>query len=251
MLNRLSSLVGPLSPRSPQDVVTRGLVVRLETGRKGSYPESGTTWTDLTGGNDGTLSGPTWSSTDGGIFDFDGSNDIVTITHDSNISLSTSAQRTVQVWVKFDALPASPKRTILLAKLSGNFSFDGYWAGIDSAGKAVCATNGTSVSKTTTSASSISIDTWYLYTFISQITSTTNTTKVYINDTEYISTSHGSDGYSESNNFLLGYFPTPHTGLSTEAYLDGKVGACHIYNRGLSLDEIKQNFNAQRSKYGV
>jgi hypothetical protein len=46
------------------------------------------TWTDETGnGNNATVNGATWLSTDGGIFDFDGSNDNISIPHNSSISL--------------------------------------------------------------------------------------------------------------------------------------------------------------------
>ena len=38
-----------------------------------SYPGSGTTWTDIMGGVEGTINGATWNSN--GYFDFDGSND--------------------------------------------------------------------------------------------------------------------------------------------------------------------------------
>lgn len=209
-------------------------------------------WNDETGnGNNATISGPTWSSTDGGLFDFDGINDIITIPHNSNLSLSTTTQKTIQMWVKFDNLPASPNRMVFFSKLSSNFAFDGYWGGVYFDGTTVVATNGTSISKTTYSTSTISINNWYLFTFISQITSTANTTKVYINETEYTSTFHGSDGYSESNVLTLGYFSSPTTGLGQGVYLNGKVGAVYFYKKGLSVAEISQNYNATKGRFGL
>lgn len=232
-------------------IVTDGLVLYLDAANTKSYPRSGTTWIDLSGnGNNGTIDGATWSAENNGIFDFNGSSNTVSITHNSALSFTTTGQKTIQVWVKFDALPAlNTQGQPVFGKLSSNFNFDGYWGGLYSnTGNTRVVTNGTAISKTTDSTSNpIVIDTWYLYTFISQITSTANTTKVYINSTEVSSTAHGSDGYSESNPLYLGYIGT---GVSSP-YLNGKISSCLFYTKGLSVKEIIQNFNATRGRFGV
>ena len=86
-----------------------------------------------------------------------------------------------------------------------------------------------------------------MFTFISQITSTSNTTKVYINQTEYVTAAHGSDTYSETNPLYLGYIGS---GVGS-VYLDGKIGACYFYTKGLNTTEISQNFNATKTRYGL
>jgi hypothetical protein len=209
-------------------------------------------WLDETiNGNNGTISGATWLATDGGIFDFDGINDTISIPHNINLSLNTTTQKTIQVWVKFDTSPTGSNRSILFSKLSGGFNFDGYFGGINISNQSVVVTNGTSIAKTTISTSGISLNTWYLFTFISQITNTADSTKVYINDVEYSSTFHGTDGYSEANPLTLGYMPAPLAGLGLIQYLDGKIGACYFYTKGLSVAEISTNFNSTKSKYGL
>lgn len=240
---------GKISVEQSSNLVSANLFMHLDASNSSSYPGSGTTWTDLTGnGNHGTISGATWSSTDGGIFDFDGTNDSVQIAHNSTLSLSTSVQKTIQVWVKFDALPALNAQIPVFGKLSSSFSFDGYWGGLFSnSGVVRCVTNGTSAQRVSNSTSTISIDNWYLFTFISQITSTSNTTKVYINNTEYITAAHGTDGYTESNPLYLGYIGA---GVGSP-YLNGKIGACYFYNKGLSASEVSQNFDATKSKFGI
>ena len=92
----------------------------------------------------------------------------------------------------------------------------------------------------------VNINTWYLFTFMSQITGTANTTKVYINTTEYISTAHGNDGYSENNPLYLGYIGAGVGSL----YLNGKIGACYFYTSGLSLSDITTNFDNTKSRFG-
>ena len=238
--NATSSRFATVSP-----IVTDSLFMELDA----SNYTSGV-WTDETGnGNNATINGATWESTDGGIFDLDGINDTISIPHKSSLSLSTSQQRTIQVWVKFDTLPSlNTQGQPVFGKLSSSFGFDGYWGGLYSTGsKTRAVTNGTGVQKITDSTLNVTTGTWYLYTFISQITSTANTTKVYINETEYISTAHGSDSYSETNPLYLGYIGA---GVSSP-YLKGKIGACYFYTKGLSSAEVSQNFNATKSKYSL
>lgn len=225
-------------------LITDGLFVKLDA----SNYTSGS-WSDETGnGNDATINGATWSSTNGGIFDFDGINDTISIAHNSSLSLSTSVQKTVQVWVKFDSLPALNNQVPVFGKLSSSYNFDGYWGGLFSNGGVVrCTTNGTSTQRISNSTLTITTNVWYLFTFISQITSTANTTKVYINTTEYISAAHGTDGYAESNPLYLGYIGSGVGSL----FLDGKIGACYFYTKGLSLSDITTNYNATKTRYGL
>jgi hypothetical protein len=238
-----------LTPTPSTSVVLSGLVTdNLFMKLDASNYTSGT-WSDETGnGNNATINGATWSSTDGGIFDLDGSNDTISVPHVSDLSLTTTGQKTVQVWVKFDTLPALNTQIPVFGKLSSASGFDGYWGGLFSNGGVVrCVTNGTAVQRISTSTSTITTNTWYLFTFISQITSTSNTTKVYINNTEYITAAHGSDSYGETNPFYLGWIGS---GVSS-LYLNGKIGACYFYTKGLNTSEILTNFNATKTRYGL
>ena len=231
------------------EIVRDSLFMHLDASNPSSYSGSGSTWTDLTGnGNNGTINGATWSSADGGLFDLDGVNDNIQISHNSSLSLSTSASRTIQVWVKVDALPALNVQVPIIGKLSSGFAFDGYWAGMFSnSGIIRSVTNGTGVQRISNSTLTVTTDTWYLFTFISRITSTAGSTKVYINDIEYISTAHGSDGYSELNPLYLGWIGSS---IGSQ-YLNGKIGACYSYTKSLSSTEISTNFNSTKSRFGL
>jgi hypothetical protein len=68
-----------------------------------------------------------------------------------------------------------------------------------------------------------------------------------LNENEIASTAHGNDGYSESNPLYLGFIGT---GVSS-LYLNGKIGACYFYTKGLTPLEISTNFNGTKSKYGL
>ena len=69
------------------NIIRNGLVLALDAASKNSYPGTGTTWTDLSGNNNnGTLiNSPTFSSTNEGIFIFNGTT--------QNISLPSSLTR--------------------------------------------------------------------------------------------------------------------------------------------------------------
>ena len=232
-------------------IITSNLIMQLDASDPASYPGTGTTWFDISGNsNNGTINGATYLATNGGIFDFDGSSNQVQIADNANLRLSTTQQRTIQVWVRFDALPAVNTQRPVFGKLSSSFAFDGYWGGLFSnAGAVRAVTNGTGIQRISTTASPllVTIDTWYLFTFISQITSTAGSTKVYINDQEWVSTAHGSDSYNESNPLYLGWIGSGVGAL----YLDGKIGAAYFYDAGLSLADVTANFNATKTRYGL
>ena len=226
------------------DIVTDNLFMKLDA----TNYVSGSWLDETANGNNATINGSTWLSTDGGIFDLNGSSNTISIPHTSQLSLNTSVQKTIQVWVKFDTLPNLNEQVPVFGKLSSSFNFDGYWGGLFSNGGIVrCVTNGVGTQRMVNSTLTISINTWYLFTFISIINSTTGSTKVYINETEYISTQHGTDGYSESNTLYLGWIGS---GVGS-SYLNGKIGACYFYTKGLTTGEISTNYNATKSKYGL
>ena len=61
-------------------IITDGLVLCLDAANKRSYPGAGTVWTDLVGGNDGTLpNGHTFDKNLGGQITLDGTDDLVSI----------------------------------------------------------------------------------------------------------------------------------------------------------------------------
>lgn len=239
------SIVVP-SPAAPAStIIADNLFAQLNAS---NYGGSGNWLDETVNGNNGTINGATWSNTDGGLFDFDGSNDNISFAHNASLSLTTTSQRTIQVWVKFDVLPALNAQVPVFGKLSSGFGFDGYWGGLFSnEGKVRAVTNGTGAQKVSDSTLTVNINTWYLMTFVSQITSTAGTTKVYINETEYVSNAHGADTYSESNPLYLGYIGD---GVSS-LYLNGKIGAMYFYTKGLSASDVSTNFNATKARFGL
>jgi len=89
-------------------IITQNLVLCLDAGNIKSYPGSGTTWTDVIGGDNGTLTnGPTYSN---GNIVFDGIDDYVSSV--SNLTLGGSFS--ISLWLKHSNTNVTQERYITL-----------------------------------------------------------------------------------------------------------------------------------------
>jgi hypothetical protein len=96
----------------------------------------------------------------------------------------------------------------------------------------------------------LSLNTWYLATFTTSFDGTNTTMKIFTNGTE---TATGTFSGAQNNfagvNFMVG---DGNNGSNASWYpFKGTVDSVKVYNRTLSADEILQNFNAARGRYGV
>lgn len=217
---------------SGPEIVNDGLVLLLDAANPRSYPGTGTTWFDLSGnGNNAALiNGPTYSNTNNGIFTFDGSNDYATATP----TTPGTSNYAIGVWVyKFN-----------------NTSNDYIWdfganggtlsAGTDVGGYGFRYYNGSVSNSLYTNGPIPNINEWYNVT----ISRSSFVTSMYVNGN--FVTSAGSDTRS-----ILGTFHIGRYGGSTGYELDGRISNISMYNRALSATEIKQNFEATRTRYGI
>jgi hypothetical protein len=215
-------------------VVTQGLVLALDAADRNSYPGSGTTWTDLSGrGNTGTLTnGPTYSSSNGGSIVFDGVDDKVTF---PNNTISTSAGMTVEVWFK----------TSSGTKYQDIFDLD------DSYGVWIV-TNYSSSGKINTSFNTIGAgymtadyvaNNWYQVVLSGSGTSNF----MYLNGVQVATASQTVASSINLNTARIGNVD----GDRASEYLVGNVSCLKLYNRALTAQEISQNFNALRGRFGI
>ncbi len=213
-------------------IVTNGLILALDAADKNSYPGSGTTWRDMSGnGNNSTLiNSPTFNSTNGGSIVFDGIDDYATVS--SNSGWAFGGNGTIEQWVYITGNDGVNNRfwcvnnnsAGLDAYLNGS-SYNVYF-------------HGGAVGTTTT----ISQNTWVYFV----VTYTSGTIKVYFNTIEQGLTGT-TTGYNITNNGTL--YIARFTVSSYE--LDGRISTMKIYNRSLSLSEIQQNYNAQKSRFNL
>ena len=225
------------------NIVTEGLVLALDAGNKKSYPGSGTTWTDLSGnGNNGTLtnmSATPLDSGNGGSLEFDGVNDYVSITYPV---FTSPTALTIGGWFRKVSGGANYE-TVLHQSTDTSIGGSAYWFGVDlndNITATIGARTGVGWSAGQTNIV-VSYDKWYSV-FASWDGSSV---KVYVNG-ELI------------KSYSLSTYTDPGTvtriGASGDAsgYLfSGYVGPTFIYNRALTPQEIQQNYNATKSRFGL
>ena len=214
-------------------IVTDGLVFVVDAANYESYPGSGTTWIDLAGNNNGTLTnGPTFDSGNGGSFDFDGADDSVPIDV-SNIfpTGNQSHNLSINCWVK---LPNTTQQVIFFGSRYGDrlylMMYQGKWT-IGLGGG------------------------WQK----GVIDATTNWTNICASISNGVATVY-VDGISDATR--------TDTSLSIPSilpigayYLDGiwnsgqsfpnSISNVSFYNRSLTASEILQNYNSLKSRFNL
>jgi hypothetical protein len=216
----------------------------LDAGQVFSYPTTGTTWFDLTnnGYNTTLYNGPTFSTANGGQIDFDASDDYA-----SPGSLGGGFSNfTVEIWFKSDSvtnyrnpidcnfLIENPSYSNLGPRLEQNSSGNLTWV----------VGSGNDVYSFLSVVNSGMSSTPYHYAAITK-TSASNFNGYY--NGNYITNLTFSDWPGSMLNLNIGRGFS----LSGERWFDGKIAVVRIYNRALSDGEIKSNFNAQKSRFGL
>jgi hypothetical protein len=225
-------------------IVQSGLVLNLDAGASTSYPGSGTTWTDLSGGgNTGTLTnGPTYSTANGGSIVFDGTNDYVVL------SRPVQDDFTLSCWFK--------TTQSLTSYTSGAFQ---WWQG---AGLVDCevggiandfglSLNAAKVSFGVGGSSDTSIqspltynDNVWHYAVATRIRSS-GALVLYVDGTLVASGTGGTNSLTTPTQLRIGSLQT---GIN---FFSGNIAQVSIYNRALSAAEVTQNFNALRGRFGI
>jgi len=217
-----------MSVSNNKGIVQDGLVFYVDAGNDLSYPDSGTTWSDLIGGNDGTLSnGPTYDSANGGSIVFDGVDDYCSIQETSTLQTSTSGQFTAAAWFKYDTATVTypqifwNRRTIIgINSLDSNKIYSYIGAGF---------------LNSTTNAVAGSI--YYV-----AVTCNNGALKIYVNGDL-----QGSRTVTLESQ--KGYNPSIGAANSQANYYKGDIFTVHQYNKELSASEILQNYNALKNRF--
>jgi len=221
-----------------KSIVTDGLVFCVDAANGNSYSGSGTTWTDLVGGNDGTLAnGPTFDSANGGSFEFDGVDDCVTTSLRSqagNFDSISSNEFTVITWFK----PSGSDGIIcgMAGGIGGGTTFAQFMSGkiLKIRIKGTAANN---VIK-----SGLSTSQYHMATY----TWNGTTGLGYYNNETPISVGIGVAAV-QSYNFGIA---DPRDGtLSNYPRFSGNIPICLVYDKALTAAEVEQNYNALKNRF--
>ena len=224
------------------NIVTDGLVFAVDAADKLSYPGSGTVWKDLSGnGNDGTLTnGPTFDSGNGGSLVFDGSDDYVDFGY--NATLRSSNEFTWIAWC-YPEEKTFRYRTVFS---TGYGSTTGVQLRMDRSLPAnnnefIFETNHTISGKGGISTGTVDNNAWYMVSGVVD----SSTRKIYLNTTLKNSSNINGDYVIGSNNLTIG-----DNRVANEYWL-GNIGPILFYHKALTPQEITQNYNALKSRFGL
>jgi hypothetical protein len=218
---------------SPQ-IIRDGLVLYLDPANIKSYPGSGTSWFDLINNRTCTLSnGPSFNNENKGVFSFDGVDDFSVI---SSVNLLGLTSITINMWYYSNVNTS----TALTRSSSTGNSFLLHFRG---AGFYIVTNDGNNSGYLGWQTLPNGLQ-WNM------LTATWNGSimKLYINgikqnnERSYI----GSGVLANINTIQLGY-----NFNSGQPFTNGKIGIFQIYNKELTNDEIKQNFETLRGRYQI
>lgn len=222
-------------------IVTNGLVLCLDASDIKSYPKSGTTWFDRSGnGNNGTLfNGVGYNSGNGGSLVFDGVNHGISIPHNSIIDIRNQITMECLFYLNtFTAGGPYTDRTTLIIK---SYS---YYMTIGLSGKIDTYFYGTGGSNYFSSNSSVNLNQWNHVA----VTFNGSTINWYINGIIDKSLSQiGTITPQRNGDLCIGREVFENYGRA----MNGNISNIKLYNRALSPQEIKQNFNSTKGRYRI
>ena len=219
------------------NVVTDKLVLYVDAANTICYPGTGTTYNDLSGnGNDGTLvNGVGFSTRAGGTFEFDGDNNYMNAGNGETLDIVSGI--TLEAWVNPNSWDIH--YPIFMRKL------DNYRLGLQGIGDGQVyfrlIIDG--VIKSAGSTSVVEIGEW------AHVVGTYDGAylTIYINGAPN-GTPLSAPGTIDINGspLVLGAYST-----AADYPFDGDIANMRVYDKALSQEEITQNFNAYRSRFGV
>jgi hypothetical protein len=235
----------PTPSETPVIPVTSNLVLYYDPSNPSSYPGTGTTINDLSvNGLNGTMSNITFTSP---YFSYNGTSSQIQVV-DNALLEPGSGDWTMEVWVNQSVLG----NDVVLGKFdNGGLTVDvsysirttntTYYAQLGSG-------SGSGSSLFVNSTNYVgTIGTWYQIVYVFTNVAS-NTLETFVNGVSIGSVSHSLASILNSTNPL---YIGSYNGGEYDQWFDGKIGITRLYNAALTSSQVTQNFNADKSKYGL
>ena len=218
------------------NIVTDGLVYAMDAGSGRSY-DGTTSLNDLVGSNTGTLiNGVTYQSINGGVFDFDGTDDYISF---GNVqSLINNTQGTISIWV-------NPSTTSMKFAL-GWFGNTSNYMRLEVSGNGIVqllTEVGNVGNVLSSNPATTPLNQW------TNIVITQNGTNSKFHINGVLQAGSGNSTWFATHptlNLYLGYKMS-----WAGYYYNGKIANTLIYDQALTTAQVTQNFNAQKSRFGL
>lgn len=217
-------------------IIKTNLLLYLDAANKSSYSGSGTTWTDLsTNANNATsLTGVTYSASNGGYLSFDGSTGSGSLV--ASKYNQTYSGKTVFIAGNLTSITASSYRA-MIGSSTGNRNFNFYMYSP--------ASNRYQLHFSAGGVGTLSSDITYTpgNWFTAAVTHETNgTVRYYVN---------GNLVNSDSQTFYQYLSPSTEFIGRADNFWNGPLSVICVYKSALSAAEILNNHNAVRGRYGL
>jgi hypothetical protein len=219
-------------------IVSDGLVLYLDAANRKSYVSGSTVWRDLSGNNySGSLiNGPTFNSDNGGSIVFDGSNDYVLTNYSDNPS-----EITFELVVKPLNISTGTTKVFLSKSDASGF----FYIGLDSSDSSLLRV-GTQASNVDSNFIPANTSSFY---FMTVVWGFGLGRSIYVN-ADYKNGISGGVTYIPSSvggRLCVGVFGES----SLSSYTAFALYSLKVYNRALSAEEVRQNYNATKKRFGL
>lgn len=234
--NELSKFTAP-------SIVTSNIVLWYDPSNSVSYPGTGTTISNLANSSlPGTMSNITYSDP---YFTYNGSSATMSVADDALLEPG-AGDFTLETWVYYSAITGSSR--VIVGKTNGGNAADwGYGIRTQPSG-ATYLEVGNGTTSVTSSTFTVSTGQWYqivgVYTNVGSKTMT-----LYVNGVNVGSNSHTFTSVKNTTRPL--YFGSFDGGATFGQWFNGRMGITRMYNTALSAAQVLQNYNADRSTYGL
>ena len=225
-------------------IVEDGLVFAVDAGSIRSYPGSGSTVNDLVGTINSTLTNnASYSSSNGGVFDLDGTDDCIETPSliGTDLEFLSNPQNNTNLTYSIWSYNESSTSYYLFS--TGSQTSSTGLALSYQAGSGFLSITTPTKSQSASVSSYWPLNEWVQFTYVK---TSTNTYSFYKNGVEIISGSI-SGTVTQTDNVSKLTIGGPNN--STCCRFDGKIGGILVYNQALTAAEVLQNFNAQKSRF--
>jgi hypothetical protein len=227
------------------NLTTNGLVLYYDPSSASSYSGSGTTITDLSGnGRNGTMSNISYTSP---YFAYNGSSSQISVA-DNALLEPGGGDWTMEVWVN----QAVSGNDVVL----GKFDPGGQTVDVSYSIRTTGTTYYSQIGSGTGSGATLfqnstnhagTLNTWYQIVYVFTNVAA-NTFQTFVNGSSIGSVGHSLGSLlNTSTNLYIGSY---NNGEYAQ-YFDGKIGITRLYNRALTSTEVLNNYNTDKSKYGL